>query len=72
VLPLGRDQVSLCEHQANGHQEEKDWADNAGKCGDRVWYEAPGERKLSNVGKSFWMMGKPSNLPSLFGSTFSR
>lgn len=49
VLPLGRDQVSLREHQAHGHQEEKDWADYAGKSGDRVWYKAPSERKFSNV-----------------------
>ena len=41
VLPLGSDQIGLCEHQAHRHQEEKDWADYAGKSGDRVWYEAP-------------------------------
>jgi len=51
VLPLGRDQVSLCEHQAHGHQVEKDWSDYAGKCGDGIWYKAPGKR--SNVERSF-------------------
>ena len=57
VLPLGRDQVRLREHQAHGHQVEKDWGDYARKCGDRVWYEAPGER--SKVRKSFWFIGNP-------------
>ena len=55
MLPLRSDQVGLCKHQANSHQEEKDWADYAGKCGDRVWYEAPGKRKFSNHGKLFWL-----------------
>ena len=71
VLPLGSDQIGLCEHQAHGHQEEKDWADYASKCGDRVWYEAPGKKKVSNDGRSFWLKTL-SNLSSLLGSTFSR
>ena len=55
MLPLRSDQVGLCKHQANSHQEEKDWTDYAGKCGDRVWYEAPGKGKSSNHGRLFWL-----------------